>query len=86
MPRAKKQSDDLASIMQQRERLRAELAELDEAEKAVREAERDAGRSVLMSALSRVKIGRMDRKEAAVLARAIGTVPVSELIGRLSSR
>jgi len=37
MPRAKKGTTDLASISQQRDRLKAELAKLEEAEKSVRE-------------------------------------------------
>jgi hypothetical protein len=85
MARVKKQVGDLASIAEKRDRLKAELARLDEAERAVIDAERDAGRGALLAALGRVKIGPMDRKQAAAIAHAIGTIPVVELIGKLAA-
>jgi hypothetical protein len=74
---------DLGAIEARREVLRAELAELDERAKAAEEAARDGGRSVLIAALERVKIGTMDKADAKAIASAIaqrgGKVVASQL-------
>jgi hypothetical protein len=59
---------DIAAIDARREALRAELAKLDEQARAAEVAARDAGRSILLSALNRVKIAAMDKKDAKLIA------------------
>src|SRR3546814_10309301 len=71
MPRAKKIEGNLDAIAARRAELEAELARVTEAERRAREAERDAGRDVLLAALGKVKIARMDRSEATAIAKAI---------------
>lgn len=71
MPRAKKIEGNLDAIAARRAALEAELAEVTEAERRAREAERDAGRDTLLGALAKVKIARMDRSEATAIARVI---------------
>lgn len=71
MPRAKKIEGNLDAIAARRAELEAELARVTEAERRAREAERDAGRDVLLAALGKVKIARMDRSEATTIAKAI---------------
>lgn len=74
MARSKKPTGNLDVIVAERARLQAELARLDEAEKAVREVARDAGRETLNGALARVKIGAMTKDDAKVIATAIATL------------
>jgi hypothetical protein len=64
---------DIAAIDARREALRAELAKLDEQARAAEVAARDAGRSILLLALDRVKIAAMGKKDAKLIASAIGT-------------
>src|SRR3546814_8362704 len=71
MPRAKKIEGNLDAIAERRAELEAELARVTEAERRAREAERDAGRDVLLDALGKVKIARMDRSEATAIAKEI---------------
>src|SRR3546814_14270301 len=70
MPRAKKIEGNLDAIAARRAELEAELARVTEAERRAREAERDAGRDVLLAALGKVKIARLDRSEATAIAKA----------------
>jgi hypothetical protein len=72
MPRATAKPTDLSSIDARREALRAELAALDEQAKAAELAAKDAGRSVLLAALDRVKIATMDKTDARSIGSAIG--------------
>ena len=83
MARPKKVTGDLETISAERERLLAELARLDEAEKAAIESERDAGREALLAALAKVKIPRMDRTEAKAIAQAVGTLGPKAILERL---
>ena len=83
MARPKNVAGDLETISAERQRLFAELARLDEAEKAAIEAERDAGREALLSALTKVKIARMDRAQAKAIAHAIGTLGPKDILDRL---
>lgn len=72
MARSSSKPADLSAIEARRESLLAELAALDEQAKAAELAARDAGRPVLMAALDRVKIGKMDKAHARSIASAIG--------------
>lgn len=86
MPRAKKIEGNLDAIAARRAELEAELAEVTEAERRAREAERDAGRGALLAALSKVKIARMDRSEATTIAKAIekyGPTKIAEKLAAL---
>jgi hypothetical protein len=86
MPRAKKIEGNLDAIAARRAALEAELAEITKAERRAREAERDAGRDVLLGALAKVKIARMDRSEATAIAKAIekhGATKVAEKLAVL---
>lgn len=83
MPRAKKIEGNLEAITARRVALEAELSEIAEAERRAREAERDAGRDVLLAALAKVKIGRMDRSEATALAKAIERLGPSAIVKKL---
>jgi hypothetical protein len=74
MARAKKGEDDLATIEAKRAALKAELAKLNEAEKRAKQATLDAGRPVLLAALQKVKIGKMEIGEAKAIAKAIETI------------
>jgi hypothetical protein len=74
MARAKKGEDDLSAIEAKRAMLKAELAKLNDAEKRAKNATRDAGRPVLMAALLKVKIGKMEIAEAKAIAKAIETI------------
>ena len=85
MARPRKIGGDLATISAERARLQAELARLDEAEKAALEIERDAGREVLLAALDKVKIARMDRGQAKAIAQAIGALGADDIIGKLAT-
>jgi hypothetical protein len=76
---------DIAAIDARREALRAELAKLDEQARAAEVAARDAGRSILLSALNRVKIAAMDKKDAKLIASAIGTHGGAAIAQYLSS-
>lgn len=83
MPRAKKIEGNLDAITTKRAAVEAELAELIEAEHRAREAERDAGRDVLLGALAKVKIARMDRSVATAIAKAIekhGSTKIAEAL------
>lgn len=71
MPRSKAKTDDLAAVTARREALLAELAEVDERAKALEAEARDAGRTVLLSALEKVKIAGMEKAEARTIANAI---------------
>ena len=72
MPRATPKTKDLAAIEARRQALKEELAALDAQAKEAEAAAKDAGRDVLLSALSRVKIAAMSRDDAKVIANAIG--------------
>lgn len=71
MARSSTKPADLAAIKERRERLQAELAELDAQEKAAEAAARDAGRPILIAALERIKIATMDKADAKAIATAI---------------
>jgi hypothetical protein len=79
MVRPKKVGSDLESIVAERARLEAQLAELANREKEAREAARDAGRPVLLGALEKVKIGELTRQEAKTIATAIGKLGGAEV-------
>lgn len=86
MPRAKKIEGNLEAITARRVALEAELSEIAEAERRALEAERDAGRDVLIAALAKVKIARMDRSEATAISKAIekhGATKVAEKLASL---
>ncbi len=86
MPRAKKIEGNLDAITAKRAALEAELAKVTEAERVAREAERDAGRDVLLGALAKVKIARMDRSVATAIAKAIekhGPTKIAECLSAL---
>ena len=86
MPRAKKIEGNLDAITAKREALEAELAEVTKAERRAREAELDAGRDVLLGALAKVKIARMDRSVATAIAKAIdkhGPTKIAETLAAL---
>ncbi len=86
MPRAKKIEGNLDAIAAKRAALEAELAEVTEAERRAREAERDAGRDELLGALAKVKIARMDRNVATAIAKAIekhGSAKIAEVLSAL---
>lgn len=72
MARSSSKPANLATIKERREKLQAELAELDAQEKAAEAAARDAGRPVLVAALDKIKIAAMDKAEAKAIATAIG--------------
>ena len=82
--RSLKTSDDLESIIARRTALEAELAKVLEAEALAKEAARDAGRSLLLSALEKVKIGALSRREATTIARALERLGTSGVVARLS--
>ena len=71
MPRVSQKSDELSAITARRESLLAELAAVDEKLKAAELASLDAGRPVLLAALERVKIAKMDKADAKSIATAI---------------
>lgn len=78
---------ELAAIEARREALRAELAQLDEQAKAAEQIARDAGRSVLIAALERVKIAALDKADARAIAAAIsnhGGKAVASQLGSLA--
>ncbi len=83
MARVKKIDGELDAIANERTKLQQRMAELDAAERAAREAQRDAGRGVLLAALDRVRIGAMDRAQARDIATAIGKLDAGELLGRI---
>lgn len=86
MPRPKKIEGNLDAITAKRAALEAELAIVTEAERRAREAERDAGRDVLLGALAKVKIARMDRSVATAIAKAIekhGSTKIAETLSAL---
>jgi hypothetical protein len=83
MARMKKGDNDLAGIEAKREMLKAELAKLNDAEKRVRQATLDAGRSVLLAALQKVKIGKMEVADAKAIAKAIETLGGSVIAQKL---
>lgn len=86
MPRPKKIEGNLDAITAKRAALEAELAEVTEAERRAREAERDAGRDMLLGALAKVKIARMDRSVATAIAKAIekhGSTKIAEALSAL---
>ncbi len=88
MPRAKANSDDLATIVARREALLAELARVDEQAKVAKEAARDAGRPVLLAALDRIKIAAIDKSDARMIAAALaahGGKAVAERLAELSN-
>ena len=71
MARPKKTEGNLDAIAAERARLKAELSKLDALEKQARQAASDAGRSTLLAALERVKIGSMSKAAAKVIAVVI---------------
>lgn len=86
MPRPKKIEGNLDAITAKRAALEAELAKVTEAERRAREAERDAGRDVLLGALAKVKIARMDRSVATAIAKEIekhGATKIAEALSAL---
>ena len=86
MPRPNKIEGNLDAITAKRAALEAELAKVTEAERRAREAERDAGRDVLLGALAKVKIARMDRSVATAIAKAIekhGSTKIAEALSAL---
>ena len=83
MARARNTGGDLEAIASERAKLQQRMAELDVAERAAREAQRDAGRAVFLAALEKVKIGAMDRAQARDLAAAIGKHDAAELLRRI---
>lgn len=85
MPKLKSSPASIDSIGEQRARLQAQLAELEKTEKRLRDAERDAGRKVLVSALGRVKIMDMSRDEARAIATVLGTRSAAEIVAALGS-
>lgn len=85
MPRAKKIEGNLEAITARRVALEAELAEIGQAERRAREAERDAGRDVLLGALAKVKIARMDRSQATAIAKAIEKHGATKIAEKLAS-
>lgn len=85
MARPRKIGGDLATISAERARLQAELARLDEAERVALETERDAGREVLLAALDKVKIARMDRGQAKAIAQAISAFGADDIIQKLGA-
>lgn len=85
MAKARKTGGDLEAIASERAKLQERMAELDAAERAAREAQRDAGRGVLLAALDKVKIGSMDRSQARDIAAAIGKLDAVELLRRIGS-
>lgn len=62
---------DLAAIESRREALRKELVQLDAQARVAEERTRDAGRTLLLAALDRVKIAAMDKVDARAIASAI---------------
>ena len=85
MARTKKVEGNLSAIAAERARLQAEIEKLDEAEKRAREAERDAGRAVLLAALEKTKIGAMSRADAKAIAKAIETMGGSAVAEKLAA-
>ncbi|MET3762113.1 hypothetical protein [Sphingomonas sp. UYEF23] len=85
MARTSSKTDDLATIEARRESLLAELAALDEQAKAAELARRDAGRSILIAALDRIKIGPMDKADAKAIATAIGHHGAKNVAAHLTS-
>lgn len=85
MARARNTGGDLDAIASERAKLQQRMAELDAAERAAREAQRDAGRGVFLAALDKVKIGAMDRAQARGLAAAIGKHDAAELLRRIGN-
>lgn len=83
MPTGKPANASLSSISQSRARLAAQMADLDKAEKRLREQERDAGRAVFLAAIKRVRIAEMSREEAKEIATIIGTVPAADIVTAL---
>jgi hypothetical protein len=71
MPRASSKPSDLLTIEARKKAILAELAELQEQEKATAIAARDAGRPVLLAALDRIKIATMEKSDARAIATAI---------------
>jgi hypothetical protein len=83
MARMKKGDNDLAAFEAKRKMLKAELAKLNEAEKRVKQATLDAGRSVLLAALQKVKIGKMEVADAKAIAKSIETLGGSVIAQKL---
>ncbi|CDO37973.1 hypothetical protein [Novosphingobium sp. KN65.2] len=84
MPRTSPRKNDLAAIQARRAALKAELDDLDRQAKEAEEAARDAGRSVLLAALDRVKIAAMDKADARAIAKAIAAHDASAIALRLA--
>lgn len=81
-------SGDLQSIRQERAKLETMLATVMQREKEAEEAQRDAGRPMLLAALDRIKIGAMERPQAKAIAAAIakhGGAKVAAAMTRLST-
>lgn len=85
MPRGVKATVDYHDIASRRAKLEAELAELAKAEKTAREAERDKGRTMLLTALGKVKIGAMERGDAQIIARSIETLGAAQIAAKLTT-
>lgn len=84
MPRTSPRKSDLAAIQARRAALKAELDDLDRQAKEAEEAARDAGRSVLLAALDRVKIAAMDKADARAIAKVIAAHDASAIALRLA--
>ena len=85
MARTSLKPDDLAAITARREALLAELARIDEQARAAQEAARDAGRSVLLAALDRVKIAGMEKADARTIATTISRLGGSVVAEHLTT-
>lgn len=85
MPRASSKPADLPTIETRKKALLAELAQLEEQAKAAEIAARDAGRPVLLAALDRIKIARMEKSEAKAIATAINQHGGSAVASHLAS-
>lgn len=86
MARAKNVEGNLSAIAAERARLEAKLSELNEAERRALEAQRDAGRAVLLAALQKTRIGAMSKSEAKAIAKAIETLGGSVAAERLAAQ
>jgi predicted transcriptional regulator len=89
MARPKRVGNDLTSISAERARLEAQLAELAAREKEALEIARDAGRTVLIQALEKIKIAEMNRQDARAIAQAIaklGGAEVARLVQTTTKR
>lgn len=85
MARTSSKPNDLSSIQAQKDRLLAQIAELDVQAKEVEAVERDAGRPTLLAALDRVKIRKLGKADARLIANAIASFGGSAVAAHLGS-